>query len=1045
MKIVHISDIHWRGLSRHDEYKESFLDFFDQTAELNPDVIYVGGDIVHSKTQGISPELIDCLSWWFTELAKIAPTHVILGNHDGLMYNKDRQDAITPILSALNNPRIHLYKESGVYPTGMAGFNWCIFSCFDEGSWEKVIPISGEINLALLHGAVWGSTTDIDWEIEGDVTVDIFENFDFGLLGDIHRRQFLNEKKTIAYPGSPIQQNYGEDLGKGFLFWDIRTKDDFDVKFYEIFHSKPFITVTWQGDVESTLTICNQYVDGARFRIKSDRVITQVDMKQIQIELLKGKDATEVVFKTETSFDASKIKTAQGIIKKEDLRDPSVHKRLIAQYYKDLEMEPEVATQFNFFIDSYLSRISSRDTVLRNIRWNINKLEFDNTFSYGDGNVINFDNLPGIIGIFGKNTKGKSSIIGSLMYGLFNTTDRGPIKNLHIINNRKNFCRAAIEISLGGEKFQIERCTIKNQTRKGDVYGTTSLSLQRIDSSGNVLEDLSGEQRRQTEKTVREMIGTSEDFLMTSLASQGQMNNFIRERATARKMILTNFLDLGVFEKMHDIAKEESSELRHEIKRIPSLDWDAEIDDQKLKIQDIDEKIGEITSSLKRKRGVLQDLKVSLATSSDVDFVTLEEIEIQRKKLRLSNRRLATRQKERVAIQSNAISLEEKKNKISLVKKDFPINEIRQKLLSQSELEKSLLGIRHEHLNHKEDLDRKLKSVEKLSKVPCGDKFPTCMFIKESHKNKTKIKSQMLRVENTLEKLKSIDELLDVVKREKLSEKITKYEKLIENESKIQGQSSEMKIEMNNIDNIISLLTHEIAFEKESLDDLESKVLLDPSDSEIINIKESIRSLDEEIEKVETQKLKYADKKTRAKVEISRLRRERQKFEKIRMDLKIYDMFMQAVSKKGIPLQIMMSQLPLINSEIAKILQGVAGFTVELDADMDSNAMDIYINYGDSKRIIELASGMEKMMASLALRVALINVSSLPKTNVLIIDEGFGSLDESNIEACGRLLISLKKWFKNIILISHVDSVKDSVDNLLEISKKEKDAKVRHI
>ena len=139
-----------------------------------------------------------------------------------------------------------------------------------------------------------------------------------------------------------------------------------------------------------------------------------------------------------------------------------------------------------------------------------------------------------------------------------------------------------------------------------------------------------------------------------------------------------------------------------------------------------------------------------------------------------------------------------------------------------------------------------------------------------------------------------------------------------------------------------------------------------------------------------------------------------------------------------------MSQLPLINSEIAKILQGVAGFTVELDADLDSNAMDIYINYGDSKRIIELASGMEKMMASLALRVALINVSSLPKTNILIIDEGFGSLDESNIESCGRLLISLKKWFKNIILISHVDSVKDSVDNLLEISKKEKDAKVIH-
>ena len=160
--------------------------------------------------------------------------------------------------------------------------------------------------------------------------------------------------------------------------------------------------------------------------------------------------------------------------------------------------------------------------------------------------------------------------------------------------------------------------------------------------------------------------------------------------------------------------------------------------------------------------------------------------------------------------------------------------------------------------------------------------------------------------------------------------------------------------------------------------------------------------------------------------------------------MRLYDIFLQAVSKKGIPLQIMSSQLPVINSEISRILQGVVGFTVELEADQDSNSMDAYINYGDSKRVIELASGMEKMMASLAIRVALINVSSLTKTNMLIIDEGFGALDESNIEACSRLLTSLKKWFRNIIIISHVDAIKDCVDSSLDIVKKGKDGKIVH-
>ena len=117
-------------------------------------------------------------------------------------------------------------------------------------------------------------------------------------------------------------------------------------------------------------------------------------------------------------------------------------------------------------------------------------------------------------------------------------------------------------------------------------------------------------------------------------------------------------------------------------------------------------------------------------------------------------------------------------------------------------------------------------------------------------------------------------------------------------------------------------------------------------------------------------------------------------------------------------------------------------FIDSFESDLDSNSLDVYINYGDSRRIIELASGMEKMMASLAIRVALINVSSLPKTSMLIIDEGFGALDETNLESCGKLLQSLKKWFKNILVISHIDAIKDIVDNNIDIVKKGQDSYV---
>ena len=56
LKCVHLADVHFRGLTRHEEYREVFSLAFERFKELKPDVIFVGGDIVHSKTQGISPE-----------------------------------------------------------------------------------------------------------------------------------------------------------------------------------------------------------------------------------------------------------------------------------------------------------------------------------------------------------------------------------------------------------------------------------------------------------------------------------------------------------------------------------------------------------------------------------------------------------------------------------------------------------------------------------------------------------------------------------------------------------------------------------------------------------------------------------------------------------------------------------------------------------------------------------------------------------------------------------------------------------------------------
>lgn len=195
LKIAHIADIHIRGLSRHPEYKQVFEEFIKQCSEQKVDHIFVGGDLFHTKTTGISPEYIEFMNWWLTSMASVAEVHIILGNHDGNLVNLTRQDAVTPIVNALNNKKIHLYKKSGIYEFS-PGYNWCVFSLFDEEGWGNVKPEPNKINIACYHGPVWGAKSETDWVIEEGLKVDFFKDYDFAFLGDIHKLQFLDFRET---------------------------------------------------------------------------------------------------------------------------------------------------------------------------------------------------------------------------------------------------------------------------------------------------------------------------------------------------------------------------------------------------------------------------------------------------------------------------------------------------------------------------------------------------------------------------------------------------------------------------------------------------------------------------------------------------------------------------------------------------------------------------------------------------------------------------------------------------------------------------------
>lgn len=250
-KIIHTADIHIRTYRLHDEYKEVFTKLINDIKDLVKDYnrdevrIVIAGDLVHQKIV-ISNEQLILGTWLLRELEKIAPLIIIAGNHDLLENNKDRMDSITPMVQFLPDKDINYFKESKCYLDD--NIVWCTYSIFEENKRPNIEAARLQFGpdktyVGLFHAPIMNAKTDIGYEIDHGVELDIFNGCDLVMLGDIHMRQIFNHNGVIiAYPSSLLQQNFGENVsGHGFLLWDVETKQPtaYDVENqYPFYHFK---------------------------------------------------------------------------------------------------------------------------------------------------------------------------------------------------------------------------------------------------------------------------------------------------------------------------------------------------------------------------------------------------------------------------------------------------------------------------------------------------------------------------------------------------------------------------------------------------------------------------------------------------------------------------------------------------------------------------------------------------------------------------------------------------------------------------------------
>lgn len=849
------------------------------------------------------------------------------------------------------------------------------------------------------------------------------------------------KKPWIGYCGSTIQQNYGESLNHGYLLWDINHKDDFDVNFCELPNLKPYITVDWAGTVDATVALLKNYPQGSRCRIRSHDTLPQKEVALLVQRLQQELKATEVTFKNDNQVNRDLVQAGVTTLVRTDLRNPEVLLKLVKDYHANTTITDDEWDAVAVEINKYIRSVSmGDDDVVRNTKWSLKYLKFDHCFAYGAGNIINFDQLKGIVGIFGANRAGKSSIVGTILYSLFNTTDRGNIKNQYVVNVRHPYCYTKAIIDVNGVTYVVERQTAKHENKWGQVHAPTALNLFKIADNGDAI-DLGGEERKDTDKVLRKLIGTGDDCLLTSIAAQDEVKLFINQGSTKRRQVLSRFLDLDIFDRMYVLAREDVKVGKSVLRSLPDCDWDEQHDNYALKLDSCNEQLAALEAQLHTKKIELDDLRRQLSTFSGYVPVTLLQVSDQRTLCQSLSDQIVAADAKLQSVQATESKLTADLTKIDKVLAENDLAELKVRYETYRTLQTTFEGLRHLYAKDDAVFKAQQRSLKILDEVPCGTQYPTCMFIKDAHEHKGQLESQREKVAKIKERLEHAETALVELQQEDLRGKIDKLEKLIALKHKHFGTWSTCQVDIKRFSDKIVALEQSRSTAIQRLRELEEAVK-NEENVEVVQLRTAIDQLQREIKQLDIDKLVVARTMGGVQSDVARLKADQQRHTDVLQAMKAHELVAQAFSRKGIPSLVVTSQLPVINAEVAQILHGIVDFSIELEVDDDSDSMEVYINYGDSRRPVELGSGMEKMIASVAIRVALINVSSLPKPDMLIIDESFGALDDASVEACNRLLISLKSRFKNLIVITHVDGVKDCADHIVEITKVEKDAKV---
>ena len=135
--------------------------------------------------------------------------------------------------------------------------------------------------------------------------------------------------------------------------------------------------------------------------------------------------------------------------------------------------------------------------------------------------------------------------------------------------------------------------------------------------------------------------------------------------------------------------------------------------------------------------------------------------------------------------------------------------------------------------------------------------------------------------------------------------------------------------------------------------------------------------------------------------------------------------------------------LPIIISNTNDIIGNISRNNLQIDVLWsDKKSGDTFnwlINDGKNKPSIEKASGFQRFIMGLAIKITLSNLGvSKLRCGQLFIDEGFTSCDKEHLEKVPVFINSLLNLYNSVLVVSHLQNIKENISIEMNIERDEK-------